>query len=59
MMSLCPACNKTVDVGQTFVGFPVVRIVALNQSQLAGTEILFHVSCFLGAFKKPLDIIKL
>lgn len=58
-MTACRICDKPVEIGQTIVGFPVIRIQATNQSALAGNEILFHLSCFLAHFKKPtVEIIK-
>jgi hypothetical protein len=59
-MTVCKSCEKPIEIGQTIVGFPVIRIMALNQSVMAGTEILFHLSCFLAHFKKSgVEIIKL
>lgn len=43
----CGSCAEWIEEGQTVVGMPIIRIVALNKSQLAGTELLFHVRCFL------------
>lgn len=58
-MTACKACENTIEIGQTIVGFPVIRITALNQSQMAGTEVLFHLSCFLSRLGKPkVEIIK-
>ncbi len=50
-MSICKGCEKTVEIGQTIVGLPVIRITASAKSVMAGTEILFHVPCFLRVFK--------
>ena len=58
-MTACKACDRVIEIGQTFIGFPVIRLTALNSSQLAGNEILFHLTCFLQNFKKaPVEIIK-
>lgn len=59
-MTSCRICDKAIEIGQTIIGFPVIRITATMQSQLAGNEILFHLSCFLEKMGKPktVDIIK-
>lgn len=49
----CRSCEKQIEVGQTVVGLPVVRITGHQQSVLAGTEIVFHLACFLKQFAKP------
>lgn len=58
-MTVCKACENPIEIGQTIVGFPVVRITAMNQSVLAGNEVLFHLSCFLERMgKKKVEIIR-
>jgi hypothetical protein len=59
-MTVCKWCEKPIEIGQTIVGFPIVRITAMNQSQMAGNEILFHTACFLERMGKPksIEIIK-
>lgn len=58
-MTVCRICNRPVEIGQTIVGLPIIRIQATNHSSLAGNEVLFHLSCFLAHFKKPVvEIIK-
>lgn len=47
----CGSCGDWIEEGQTVVGMPVIRIVARNNSQIAGTELLFHVRCFLAKMK--------
>lgn len=58
-MTACTSCEKPIEIGQTIIGMPVIRITATNMSAMAGTEILFHLSCFMAHFKKPkLEILK-
>lgn len=58
-MTSCRGCEKEIEIGQTIVGFPIIRITATNQSQMAGNELLFHTSCFLNRMGKPkLELIK-
>ena len=51
--SKCIVCEKSVTVGQTIVGMPIIRITDVNKSAMAGTEILIHVACFLEKMGKP------
>lgn len=58
-MTYCRSCDKSIEPGHTVVGLPVIRIQAEGKSQLAGTEVLFHLICFLKHFgNKKLEIIK-
>lgn len=47
----CGSCSEWIEEGQTVVGMPIIRIVARNKSEMAGTELLFHVRCFLAKIK--------
>lgn len=51
-MTYCRSCDKAIEAGHTVVGLPVIRIQAEGKSQLAGTEVLFHLHCFLKHFGK-------
>lgn len=58
-LTLCRSCDKPVEPGQTIVGLPVIRITSEGHSALAGTEIVFHLSCFIKHFAKPkLQLVK-
>lgn len=49
----CRHCEHPLSVGQTIVGFPIIRIIGENKSAMSGFELLYHVSCFINAHKKP------
>lgn len=53
MNSGCLICELPVKVDQTIVGLPVIRVTATAKSQLTGSEVVFHLSCFMNKFKKP------
>lgn len=57
-MTKCRACEKWIETNQTIVGMPVRRVLGPTKASLAGTELLFHVRCFLELFRKT-DEIKL
>jgi hypothetical protein len=58
-VTACKSCDKPIEIGQTFIGFPVIRLTAVNASQMAGNEILFHLTCFLSKFgRSKVEIIK-
>lgn len=50
-MPKCGCCGQEILVGSTMVGMPVIRIVDVGKSAMAGTEIVFHVQCFLKKMK--------
>lgn len=47
----CRVCEKWIEDGQTIVGLPVFRVMGQN-SRPAGSELLFHVRCFLVMTKQ-------
>jgi len=53
MMPNCGVCTNPIKPGQAVVGMPVIRITDVNKSQMAGGELIFHVSCFLRKMKEP------
>lgn len=53
MNSGCLICEQPVTQHQMIVGLPVIRVTTTAKSQLAGSEIIFHLSCFMSHFKKP------
>lgn len=49
----CPTCNLPILTNQVIVGLPVLRITGLQQSAVTGTEIVFHVACFVEKMSGP------
>lgn len=54
----CRICEKNLEVDELFVGLPIIRLKPFLKSELAGSEAVFHVSCFLSVFKKNLELVK-
>lgn len=51
MLPKCVCCSNLIKPGQAFVGFPVIRLIEVGKSQMAGGELLAHVSCFQEKMK--------
>lgn len=59
VVGVCVSCEMPIEVSQAIVGLPVIRIKAPGKSAMAGTELLFHVSCFVSKMKtKKIELIK-
>lgn len=58
-MTKCRACEKWISTGQTIIGMPVLRVQGPGKTALAGTELLFHVRCFLAFVAPKKDEIQL
>ena len=55
----CGSCGKWLEAGDNIIGFPVIHILGASQSRPAGTEVLFHVKCFMKRMKDEPEAILL
>lgn len=54
----CCCCALAILTNQTVVGFPVIRITAINRSAMTGQELLCHADCFVKRMSvKTLEVL--
>lgn len=59
MIPECRICGEQVKVGQVFVGWPLIKMVGVGESQFSGGEILTHAGCLLRMIEKlKVELIK-